>query len=267
MWKSVVSTLLVLSLTLPVMAAQNRTFSAMELGVAVLDPVSLTEAGGNQAEAVFAQSDQLLAGAGLQGTLKPLGDTLNKIRLHVTGLSQTQSQGLQPHLKPYQTLDSAPLGYEAIDLPQKAELRALVEQANDLLKQADFVSAAVTLDTRLLPQLRSDAASLKGNDPVKKAALGLVGASLVNLTVGASQRAQKIAPSLQALSTDVKQRLERTQATVTAQPFQALGLAEDVAVLTRLSTALVRATGDLGKAGTQLPGLLGELQGVVSGLI
>lgn len=63
MWKSVVSTLLALSLTLTAAAAQNRTFSAMELGVAVLDPLSLTEAGSSQAEAVFAQTDELLAGA------------------------------------------------------------------------------------------------------------------------------------------------------------------------------------------------------------
>ncbi len=255
--------------SLPALAGESwKPFTAFELGLMFLDPKGLSENADASLENLFAVSGNLMneAPEGALSAVRPLGESIQGLRNQVMSVAKGQSAAIDPLLKPYQVLDSAGLNYEQIDLPNKPELRSLVERSNEVLKKIYRISGTVKLSEQLLPPLKNDLGKLKGSDPLHKASLGIVAISLANLNVGAGQSAAKLRSELEALQQQVERKLKETQTTVTANPFNAVGLGEDIQVLSSMAGTLTRASGALTDAGAKLPGLLSSLQGVVSAL-
>lgn len=267
--KLALSLFITIQLGLPALAGESwKPFTPFELGLMFLDPKGLTENADANLESLFAVSGSLMNEApdGALSAVRPLGESILGLRNQVMTVAKGQSAAIDPLLKPYQVLDSAGLNYEQIDLPNKPDLRSLVERSNEVLKNIYRISGTVKLSEQLLPPLKNDLAKLKGSDPLNKASLGIVAISLANLNVGAGQSAAKLRSELENLQQQVERKLKETQSAVTANPFNAVNLGEDIQVLSSMAGTLTRASGALTDAGTKLPGLLGSLQGVVSAL-
>lgn len=261
--------LLAAQLSLPVLAGESwKPFTAFELGLMFLDPQGLTEDADVSLDKLFGVSGDLLSDVpdGALSAAKPLGESILGLREQVMGVAKGQSQAINPLLKPYQVLDKAGLNYEQIDLPNKPELRSLVETSNEVLKKIYRISGTVKLSEQLLPPLKTDLGKLKGGDALQKASLGIVTVSLANLNVGAGQSAAQLRTQLESLQQRVERKLKETQSAVTSNPLNAMSMGEDIQVLTSLTGTLTRASGALAEAGTKLPGVLGSLQGLVTAL-
>lgn len=261
--------LLAAQLSLPVLAGESwKPFTAFELGLMFLDPQGLTEDADVSLDKLFGVSGDLLSDVpdGALSAAKPLGESILGLREQVMGVAKGQSQAITPLLKPYQVLDKAGLNYEQIDLPNKPDLRSLVETSNEVLKKIYRISGTVKLSEQLLPTLKNDMGKLKGSDALQKASLGIVTVSLANLNVGAGQSAAQLRTQLESLQQRVERKLKETQSAVTSNPLNAMSMGEDIQVLTSLTGTLTRASGALAEAGTKLPGVLGSLQGLVTAL-
>lgn len=246
-----------------------EAFTSSELGLMFLDPKGTTESADQQLDGLFSNTQYLISDLplGIDTLAQPLLANVNQLRDQIMGVATGQGNALQPFLKPYQVLEKDPLRYEQIKLPNKYELLLLVEQSNELLKKSWRISETVKLSEMLLPQLEKDLSKLKSSDPYQKSALGIVSVSLVNLNLGASQSAQKIAPQVMDLQERVTKRYQQTQSAIQSNPMNALSMGEDVQVLMSLTSTLSHVSNQLIDSGKKTPAILMNLKNISSQLI
>lgn len=252
----------------PAEAANTRQFSAIELGLAFLDPKGLTDSGDQMLDNLFGTSNTLMSSmpSSARQLASPLGEAITKVKDQIMGAAKGKSNELDPYLKPYQIYGQSPLSYQELDLPGKPALRSLVERSNDLLKQSSRVSGTIRITDELLPKLETSLDKLDPGDAMQKAALGIVAVSLANLNLGAAQSVDRLRQDIGVLQGQVQSEFQHTQAAVSANPMNALSMGEEVQVLSGLTETLPHASKDLADASGKLPGLISRLQALISRL-
>lgn len=249
-------------------SANIRQFSSMELGLAFLDPLGTTESADNLLDGLFGVSGSLMSKmpSGSQSMTKPLADSIVNIKDQIMSVAKGKSSELQPYLQPYQVLDKSPINYEELNLPNKLNLRNLVEKSNDLLKQSSRISGTIRLTETLTPQLKSDLGKLNPANAMQKSALGIVAVSLANLNLGAAMSVDKLKNDVTELQGEVKYEFDKTKSAIASNPMNGLSMGEDLQVLTGLTETLPHASTDLAAASTKLPGIVRNLQGIIAEL-
>lgn len=249
-------------------SANVRQFTSLELGLAFLDPQGTTESADNLLDGLFSVSGSLMSNmpSGSQSMTKPLADSIVKIKDQIMSVAKGKSSELQPYLLPYQVLNKSPMNYEELNLPNKQNLRDLVEKSNDLLKQSSRISGTIKLTEELTPQLKTDMGKLDPANALQKSALGIVAVSLANLNLGAAMSVDKLKNDVNELQGEVKYEFDKTKSAISANPMNGLSMGEDLQVLTGLTETLPHASTDLAAASTKLPGIVSNLQGIISEL-